>query len=140
MKRKKLAWNFVKEQCFDKECFDNMKWKEFSSVMDRPMFPNMSKTFCHLGRLGTWNLIDVFSNVFTEQCLLFDELTGVRIEKDLRSAAPSACDFQKVYLRSIPCCNKCQVNLFLSQRFDMMFILSSSPKVSIGSNKLSQIS
>jgi len=26
----------------------------------------LRKTFCHLGRLGTWNLIDVFSNVFTE--------------------------------------------------------------------------
>ena len=25
------------------------------------------------------------------------------------SAAPSACDFQKVYLRSLCCCNKCQV-------------------------------
>ena len=38
---------FVKEQCFEKKCFDN-KWKEFSSVMDRPMFWNMSKTFCNL--------------------------------------------------------------------------------------------
>ena len=44
-------------------------------------------------------------------------------------AAPSACDFQKVYLRSIPCCNNCQVNLFLFQRLDIMFVLSSSPKV-----------
>ena len=42
--------------------------------------------------------------------------------------------FSKVYLRSIPCCNKCHVNLFLFQRFDTMFILSCSPKVGICSN------
>ena len=63
--------------------------------------PNMSKTFCHLVRLGTRNLIDVFSKVFTESCLLFDKLTCVRIEKNQLSAAPSACVFQKVSLRSI---------------------------------------
>jgi len=51
------------------------------------------------------------------------------------NAAPSACDFQKVYLRSIACCNKCQVNLFLFQRFDVIFILSNSPKVGICSNR-----
>ena len=43
--------------------------------------------------------------------------------------------FSKVYLRSIPCCSKCQVNLFLFQRFDILFILSSSPKVGICSNR-----
>ena len=43
--------------------------------------------------------------------------------------------FSKSYLRSIPCCNKCQVNLFLFQRFDVMLILSSSPKVGICSNR-----
>ena len=45
--------------------------------------------------------------------------------------------FSKVYLRSIPCCNKCPVNLFLFQRFDIMLSLSSSPKLGIcfiGSN------
>ena len=57
---------FVKELCFEMQCFDNKKWKEFSSVMDRQMFQNMNKTFCHLGRLGTWNLIDDISNDFTE--------------------------------------------------------------------------
>jgi len=41
--------------------------------------------------------------------MLFDKLTCVRNEKDQLSAAPSACDFKNVYLRSIPCCNKCQV-------------------------------
>jgi len=51
------------------------------------------------------------------------------------SAATSACDFQNVYLRSIPCCNKCQVILFLYQRFDIMFILSSWPKVGICSKR-----
>jgi len=50
----------------------------------------------------------------------------VRTEQNHLSAAPSACDFQNVYLRSIPCCNKCQVDLHF-QRFDIMFILSSSP-------------
>ena len=55
--------------------------------------------------------------------------------KNHLSSAPSACDFQKFYLRSIPCCNKCQVNLFLFQRFDIMLILSSSPKVGICSNR-----
>ena len=66
--------------------------------------------------------------------MLLDKLTCVRIEKNYLSAEPSACDFQKVYLKSIPCCNKCQVNLFLFQRFDIMLILTSSPKVGICSN------
>jgi len=55
--------------------------------------------------------------------------------KNQLSAAPSACDFQKVYLRSIPCCNNCQVNLFLFQGLDITFILSSSPKVGICSKR-----
>ena len=66
--------------------------------------------------------------------LAFDELTCVRIEQNHLSAAPSACDFQKVYLRSLRCCNKCQVNLFYFQRFDIMFILSTSPKACIFSS------
>jgi len=119
----------VNEQCFERKCFDNKKCKEFSSAMDQPMFLNMSETICHLGRLGTWNLIDDFSKVCTEQCLLFDQLTCARIEQNHLVAAPSACDFQKVYLRSIRCCNKCEVNLFRFQRFDIMFSLSSSTKV-----------
>jgi len=82
LKERNLLEIFVKEQCFEMHCFDNTKWKEFSSVMDRPMFPNMSKTFCHLGRLGTWNLIAVFSKVFTEQCLLFDELKMSGLKKN----------------------------------------------------------
>ena len=28
--------------------------------IDRPMFLNMSKTFCHLVRQRTWNLMDIF--------------------------------------------------------------------------------
>jgi len=71
--------------------------------------------------------------------LLFDELTCVRIEQNRLSAAPSACDFQKVYLRSFRCCNICQVNIFYFKRFDIMFILSSSPKVGICYSRLSQI-
>ena len=63
--------------------------------------------------------------------MLFDELTCVRIEQNHLSAAPSACDFQKVYLRSFRCCNKCQANLFCFQRFDIMFNLSSSPKACV---------
>ena len=55
--------------------------------------------------------------------------------KNHLSSAPCACDFQKVYLRSIPCCNKYQVNLILFQWFDIMLILSSSPKVGICSNR-----
>jgi len=51
------------------------------------------------------------------------------------SAASSACDFRKIYLISITCCNNCQVILFLFQRFDIMFILSSSPKVGICSKR-----
>jgi len=34
--------------------------------------------------------------------MLFDKMTCVTIEKNHLSTAPSACDFQKVYLRSIP--------------------------------------
>jgi len=67
--------------------------------------------------------------------MLFDKLTCVRNEKNQLSAAPRACDFRKVYLRSMPCCNKCQVNLFLFQRFDIMFVLSSSPKAGICSKR-----
>ena len=58
-----------------------------------------------------------------------------KVWKNHLSSAPSACDFQKVYLRSIPCCNKYQVNLFLFHRFDIMLFLSSSPKVGICSNR-----
>jgi len=36
---------FVKEQCFEKKCFDNKKCKEFTSVKDKPMFRNMNKSF-----------------------------------------------------------------------------------------------
>ena len=48
LKERNLHEIFVKEQCFEKKCFDNKAWKEFSLAMDRPMFPNMSKTFCNL--------------------------------------------------------------------------------------------
>jgi len=139
IKERNLLEIFVKEQCFEKKRFDNKKCIEFSSVKDQPMFLNMRKTICVLGRLGTWNLIDVSLKICPESCLLFDELTCVRIEQNHLSAAPSACDFQKVYFRSVRCCNKCQVNLFLFQRFDIMFILSGSPKVGICYNKVSQI-
>jgi len=63
--------------------------------------------------------------------LHFEQLTCVRTEQNHLVAAPSACDFQKVYLRSIRCCNKCKLNLIYFQRFDIMFSLSSSPKVGI---------
>jgi len=63
----------------------------------------------------------------------------VRIEQNQLSAAPSACDFQKFYFRSFRCCNKCQGNLFHFKWFDIMFILSSSPKVGICSNILLKI-
>ena len=103
------------------------------------MFRNLIKTICRLARLGTWNLIDVVSKVCIEQCLLFDELTCVRIEQNHLSAAPSACDFQIFYLRSIHCWNKCHGNLFHFKQFDIMFILTSSTNVGIYSNILSQI-
>jgi len=63
--------------------------------------------------------------------LFFDQLTCVRTEQNHLVVAPSACDFQKVYLRSIRCCNKCKLNLIYFQRFDIMFSLSSSTKVGI---------
>ena len=75
----------------------------------------------------------IFQKFSLSNACFFCKLTRVRIEKYHLSAAPSACDFQKVYLRSIPCCNTCQVNLFLIQQFDQIFIFSSSPKVGIGS-------
>jgi len=43
-KERNLLELFVKEQFFEKKCFDNKKLKNFSSVMDQPMFLNMSKT------------------------------------------------------------------------------------------------
>jgi len=67
--------------------------------------------------------------------MLFDKMTCVTIEKNHLSTAPSACDFQKVYLRSIPCWHKSYVNLFHFQRFNIMFISSSSLKVVICSNR-----
>jgi len=42
--------------------------------------------------------------------LLSDQLTCVKIEQNHLVAAPSAREFEEVYLRSIRCCNKCQVN------------------------------
>jgi len=125
---------FVKHQFFEKKCFDNKKWKEFSSAMDRPMFLNMSKTFSHLVRLVTWNLIDVFSKVFTKYGLLFDKLTCVRIEK-ISSVLHQVRVIFKKLSQIYPCCNKCRANLFLFQRFDIMFILSSSPKEGICSKR-----
>ena len=122
---------FVKEQFFEKKCFDNKKLKEFSSVMDRPMFLNVSKTFSHLVRLGTRNLIDVFSKVFTEKCLLFDKLTCVRMEKISSALHQVRVIFKKFISDLFLCCNKCQVNLFLFQRFVIIFISSRSPKVGI---------
>jgi len=139
IKERNLLENFVKERCFEKKCFDNEKCNKFSSVKDKPMVRNMIKTICCLARQRTWNFGNVFSNLFTEWCLLFNQLTCVRIEQNHLSASPSACDSHKVYLRTISCCNKCQVNLFYFQRFDIMFILSSSPKVWIWFSRLSQI-
>jgi len=43
--------------------------------------------------------------------------------------------FRKFISDLSTCCNKCQVNLILFQRFDKMFLLSSSPKVGICSNR-----
>ena len=133
-KERNLLEIFVKELCFWKKSFDNKKWKESSSAMDRPMFQNMSKTFSHFVRLGTWNLIDVFSKVFTESCLLFDKLTCVRIEKNSLVLHQVRVIFESLS-QIYPCCNNCQVNLFLFQRYDIMFILSSSPKVGICSKR-----
>ena len=96
---------FVKEQCFEKKCFDNKKWKEFSSVMDRPMFLTMNIN--HLGWPGMRNLIEVFFKCFHWLMLAFWQIDMCNDWKNQLSAAASACDFQKVYLRSIPCCNNC---------------------------------
>ena len=87
---------FVKEQCFEKKCFDNKTWKEFSSVMDRPMFLNMSKIFCHLRRLGTWNLMDIFRSscwvtLFYTDC--FVQGSGKN------NTATSVCDILKLYVK-----------------------------------------
>ena len=95
IKRKKLAWNFCEWTLFRKANFWCKELKTISSVMDRPMFLNTSKTFCHLGILGTWNLIDVVAKIFTEYRMLLDKLTCLRIEKNHMSAEPCACDFQK---------------------------------------------
>jgi len=103
--------------------------------MDRRMFLNMSKTFCRLGSLVTWNSIDLFLKSFHWVMLAFWQIDMCKHWKKQLSAAPSACDFRKVYLRSITCCNNCQVILFLFQRFDIMFILSNSPKVGICSKR-----
>jgi len=50
---------FVKERCFEKNCFDDKKCKDISFVKDQPMFRNMIKTICCWRGLKTWNLIDV---------------------------------------------------------------------------------
>ena len=114
IKRKKLAWNFCEGTLFRKAIFWYKELKTIWSVMDRPMFLNTSKTFCHLGRLGTWNLIDVFSKVFPLVMHASWQIDMCKDWKNHLSSAPSACDFQKVYLRSILCCNKCQWNFLFS--------------------------
>ena len=126
---------FVKEQCFEKQCFDNKKWKEFSSVMDRPMFLNMSKNLLSFGETSNMKFHRCFFKSFHWVMLAFWQIDMCNDWKNELRVAPSACDFQKVYLRSNPCCNNCQVILFLFQRLDIMFILSSSPKVGICSNR-----
>jgi len=87
---------FVKEWCFEKKCFDNKKWKEFSSAMDRPMFLNMSKTFCHLGRLGTWNLMDIFRS----SCWATFFFTDCFVQgSGKNNTATSVCDILKRYVK-----------------------------------------
>ena len=121
-KERNLLEIFVKEQCFKNKCFENKKCKEISSVKDQPMFVNLYKTICHLGRLGTWNLIVVFCESLHWVMLAFWRNDMSKHRTNHLSSAPSACDFEKVYLRIIRYCNKCQVNLFYFQRFDIMFI------------------
>ena len=72
-----------------------------------------------------------FFKRFHREMLAFWQIDMCKDGKNQLSSAPSTCDFQKFYLRSIPCCNKCQVNLFLFQRFDIILISSRSPKVGI---------
>ena len=87
---------FVKEQCFEKKCFDNKKWKEFSSVMDRPMFLNMRKTFCHLGRLGTLYLMDIFWSSFWVTLFYTDCFVQ---GSGKNNTATSVCDTLKLYVK-----------------------------------------
>jgi len=76
-----------------------------------------------------------FFKSFHREMLAFWQIDMCKDGKNQLRSAPSTCDFRKVYLRSITCCNKCQVNLFLFQRFVIMFILSRSPKVGICSKR-----
>ena len=95
-KRNKCASNFLKEQCFEKKCFDNKTWKDYSSVMDRPMLLNMSKTFCHLGRLGTWNLMDIFQS----SCWVTLFHTDYFVQgSGKNNTATSVCDILKLYVK-----------------------------------------
>ena len=100
LKERNLLEIFVKEQCFEKKCFDNKTWKEFSLAMDRPMFPNMRKTFCNL-ETRNMKFNRCLFKCFHWVMLAFWQIDMCKDWKNQLSAAPSACDFQKVYLRSI---------------------------------------
>ena len=112
LKQRNVIQSFVNEQCFEEQCFDNKKWKQFSSVIDRPMFHNVNKTFLSFGETRNMKFNRCFFKSFHQVMLASWKIDMCKDWKNHLSSAQSACDFQKVYLRSIPCCNKCQVNLF----------------------------
>ena len=97
--------------------------------------PKYERNLLSFGETRNMKFNRCFFKSFHWVMLAFWQIDMCNDWKNQLSAAPSASDFQKVYLRSIPCCNNCQVNLFLFQRLDIMFILSSSPKVGICSKR-----
>ena len=119
---------FVKEQCFEKKCFDIKTWKEFSSVMDRPMFLNMSKTFCNL-ETRNMKFNRCFFKCFHWVMLPFWHIDRCKDWKKSAQCYTKCVWFSKSLSQIYPCCNKFQVNLFLFQRFDIMFILPSDQPV-----------
>jgi len=125
---------FVKEQCFEKKCFDNKTWKEFSLAMDRPMFLNMSKTFCNL-ETRNMKFNRCFFKCFHWVMLAFWQIDMCKDWKKSAQCYTKCVWFSKSLSQIYPCCNKFQLNLFLFQRFDIMFILSISPKVGICSKR-----
>ena len=97
--------------------------------------PKYEHDLLSFGETSNMKFNKCFFKSFHWEMLAFWKIDMCKDGKNQLSSASSACDFEKVYLRSIPCCNKCQVNLFLFQRFVIIFILSRSPKVGICSKR-----
>jgi len=96
--RKTFLGNFVTEHDLQKEFFWQWELKKFCPSYDsHSVFFNMSETSWHSLRLGTWNLIEVFSKLILSNAWFFTDCIVRRSSKN--NAAPSVCDIQELYFK-----------------------------------------